>query len=66
MTTSTRAARRARNQRARAGLPLLDRTWHVAYSQWYDHREAGNPRRSALWGAIADGLVRILWATHRA
>jgi len=34
--------------------------WHSAFCRWYDHREAGHPRRAAVWGWLADRLVR--WA----
>lgn len=36
------------------------KVWHFAYRRWYDHRAAIHPRRSAVWGWIADRLVR--WA----
>lgn len=41
----------------------LDRgakVWHFAYRRGYDQRAAAHPRRSAVWGWIADRLVR--WA----
>lgn len=34
--------------------------WHRAYCRWYDHREAGHRIRAALWGWLADRVVR--WA----
>lgn len=34
--------------------------WHAAYCRWYDHDRAGNRVRAAVWGFIADRIVR--WA----
>ena len=33
--------------------------WHRAYCNWFDRREAGSNRRAAVWGWIADRLVRF-------
>ena len=40
---------------------MKHRIWHVAYARWYDHREAGHPRRAAVWGWVADRLCAALW-----
>lgn len=34
-------------------------TWHRAYCGWYDNREAGHRARAAVWGWVADRLIRI-------
>lgn len=39
---------------------MLIKIWHKAYSKWYDHDQAGNRRRSAVWGWIADILVSLM------
>lgn len=36
------------------------RAWHHAYAAWYDHRDAGHRIRAAMFGWLADRLVR--WA----
>lgn len=33
--------------------------WHRAYCAWYDHRDAGHRGRAAVWGRVADRLVRF-------
>lgn len=33
--------------------------WHRAYCTWYDHHHAGRRVRAAVWGWIADRLVRL-------
>lgn len=32
--------------------------WHNAYCRWYDHDRAGHRVRAAIWGRIADQIVR--------
>ena len=34
--------------------------WHRAYCDWYDHDRAGHKVRAAIFGWIADRIVR--WA----
>lgn len=34
--------------------------WHRAYRNWYDADRAGHAIRAAVWGFVADRLVR--WA----
>lgn len=36
------------------------RLWHPAYCAWYDQDRAGHRLRAAVWGWIADRIVR--WA----
>ncbi len=40
--------------------PTGARLWHAAYCRWHDHREQGHDRRAAVWGWVADWIVR--WA----
>ena len=40
---------------------IRDAVWHAAYRRWYDHREAGNHKRAATWGQIADRICRMAW-----
>lgn len=44
---------------------MRTRVWHFLYSRWYDHREAGHPRRSAMWGRLNDLACVVMWPMHR-
>lgn len=44
-------------------LTNRDRVWHAAYCRWYDHRQAGNRRRAAVWGWIADAACALFRAS---
>lgn len=53
---------RHRQGRPRAGgEPPLGaglRLWHFLYCRWHDADRAGRPRRAAVWGWLADRMVR--------
>ncbi|NYD39926.1 hypothetical protein BJZ21_004041 [Nocardioides panaciterrulae] len=34
--------------------------WHRAYCNWFDHDRAGHNVRAAVWGWLADRLVRFV------
>lgn len=35
------------------------RVWHAAYCRWYDHKQAKNRIRTALWGFLADSILKV-------
>ena len=39
--------------------PLGTAVWHQAYCRWYDQRAAGHRIRAAVFGFLADRVVRF-------
>ena len=39
--------------------PLRVGLWHRAYCTWYDHDRAGNQKRAAAWGWVADRFASL-------
>lgn len=38
----------------------METIWHRAYVRWYDNNRAGRRVRAAVWGWVADRLVRLV------
>lgn len=40
---------------------IRDRVWHTAYVRWHNHRDEGHSHRAAIWGVVADTIIRIAY-----
>ncbi len=40
---------------------MRDHIWHAAYARWYDNDKAGHQRRAAVWGFLADAIIRVAY-----
>jgi len=43
---------------APAGVAYTKSVWHGLYCRWFDARENGHTVRAAVWGWLADRVVR--------